>query len=62
MRRKSEKTRIQLGNMVKSPSRSAFSQAPRKSLLVDFGRKEYGYQTTWSIFGGGSNSTPGALP
>ena len=31
-------------------------------ILVDFRRKEYGYQTTWSRFGGGSKSTPGALP
>ena len=28
-----------------------FSQAPQKSLLVDFGRQEYGYQTSWSRFG-----------
>ena len=34
----SEKPRIRLG----CPSRSTFSQAPRKLLLVVFGRKEYG--------------------
>ena len=39
----SEKPRIRLGR----PSRSAFSQTPRKLLLVDFDRKEYGYRTSW---------------
>ena len=39
---KYEKPRIRLG----CPSRSTFSQAPRKLLLVDFGRKEYGYRTS----------------
>ena len=58
----SEKPRIRLGYTVRSPSRSAFSKAPRKLVLVDFDRKEYGYQTSWSRFGGGSNNTPGALP
>ena len=29
------------------PSRSTFSQAPRKLLLVDFGSKDYGYGTSW---------------
>ena len=48
--------RIRLGYRVRSPSRSAFSQAPRKLLHVDFGRKEYGYQTTWIGFGAGSSS------
>ena len=33
-------------NTVRSSSRSASSQAPRKLLLVDFGRKEYGYRTS----------------
>ena len=33
--------RVQLGYTVRSPSRSAFSKAPCKLLLVDFGRKEY---------------------
>ena len=41
-----EKPRIRLG----CPSRSTFSQAPRKLRLVDFGRKEYGYQTSWRAF------------
>ena len=36
-------------------SRNTFSQAPRKLLLVDFGRKEYGYGTSWRGF----NSFPG---
>ena len=39
---KSAKPRTRLG----CPSRSTFSQAPRKLLLVDFGRKEYGYRTS----------------
>ena len=39
----SEKPRIRL----RCPSRSTFSLAPRKLLLVDFGRKEYGYGTSW---------------
>ena len=47
---------------VRSPSRSAFSKAPQKLLFVDLGRKGYAYQTSWSRFGGGSSSTPGALP
>ena len=38
----SGKPRIRLG----CPSRSTFSQTPRKLLLVDFGRKEYGYRTS----------------
>ena len=54
---KSEKPRIRLGYTVRSPSRSAFSKAPRKLLLVDFGRKEYGYQTSWRRFVGGGGST-----
>ena len=49
----SEKPRIRLGYTVRSPSRSAFSKAPRKLVLVDFGRKEYGYQTSWSRLVGG---------
>ena len=47
----SEKPRIRLG----CPSRSTFSQAPRKLLHVEFGRKEYGSRTSWRGF----NSTPG---
>ena len=47
----SEKPRIRLG----CPSRSTFSQTPRMLLLVDFGRKEYGYRTSRRGF----NSTPG---
>ena len=39
----SEKPRIRSG----CPSRSTFSQAPRKLLLVEFGREEYGYRTSW---------------
>ena len=47
----SEKPWIRLG----CPSRSTFSQPPRKLLLVDFGRKEYRCRTSWRGF----NSTPG---
>ena len=43
-----EKPRIRLG----CPSRSTFSQAPRMLLLVDFGRKEYGYRTSWRLEAG----------
>ena len=39
----SEKPRIRLG----CPSSNTFLQAPRKLLLLDFGRKEYGYRTSW---------------
>ena len=49
----SEKPRIQLGCTIRSPSRSAFSQAPQTLLLVDFGRKGYGYQTSWNRSEGG---------
>ena len=40
----SEKPRIRWGYTVRSPSRSAFSRAPQKLVLVDFGREEYSYQ------------------
>ena len=46
-----QKPRIRLG----CPSWSTFSGAPQKLLLADFGRKEYGYGTSWRGF----NSTPG---
>ena len=41
------------GCTVRSPSRSAFEQAPRKLVLVDFGREEYSYQASWRRFRGG---------
>ena len=47
----SEKPRIRLG--CPSWSTLKFSEAPRKLLLVDFGRKEYGYGTSWK---GGSTA------
>ena len=59
---KSERPTIRLGYTARGPSRSAFSQAPRKLLLVEFSREEHGYQNSWSRSGGGSNSIPGALP
>ena len=55
----SEEPRVRLG----CPSRSTFSQAPRKLVVVDFGRKEYGYRTSWRGFSSTSgtylNSTLG---
>ena len=51
----SEKPRIRLGYTVRSPSRSACAQAPQK-LVVDFGRKDYGNQTSWSRSRGGPSS------
>ena len=43
--KKSQKPRIRLEHAVRTPSRSAFSWAPRKLLLVDFGKPFYGYQS-----------------
>ena len=42
-----------MGYTVRNPSRSAFDQAPRNLVLVDFGSEEYGYQASWSRSGGG---------
>ena len=53
---------IRLGYTVVSCARSALFLALQKSLLVGFGRDEYGYQSSLGVDAGRSSSTPGALP
>ena len=59
---KAEKPRIRLGYTVRSPSRTACSQAPGQLLLAGFGRKGTVIRPLGVDLDRGSNTSPGTLP